>query len=184
MQTRRDIENQRCHLYHIPDELFAAAHLRGTRTFPKRCARMADSAVPSDFTKIPSGPDDIPLPAASRKLQSVVGAKVGSLYEAFVEDTKRLNPDWRSYRDVDQVVLPGVMVGSISAKADQRSRERVLSVLMVTASLIGSADSEAQKAEVREIAQDVCGLANTLDSQGLMKLLCGIQHIVRVVPLP
>ena len=32
----------------------------------------------------------------------------------------------------------GNMVGSISATADQRSRERVLSVLMVTASLVGA----------------------------------------------
>ena len=138
MQMRRDIENQRCHLYHIPDELFAAAHLHGTRTFPKRCARMADSAVPPDFTKIASGPDDILLPAASRKLKSVVGAKAWDHYEAFVEDTKRLNPD-RRFRWCCPVWW------SVQYRPRRtRSRERVLSVLMVTASLIGSADSEAQ----------------------------------------
>lgn len=96
--------------------------------------------------------------------------------EDFLEDAEKLNPDWREYTSIDQVVLPKEVYGAIAAKADQRSRERVICVLMASASPCGSADSEIQKAEVAEIAADVTGLANTLDSSGLMRLLVNIQH--------
>ena len=64
-------------------------------------------------------------------------------------------------------------------KADQRSRERVLSVLEAVASILGSADSESQNADLSLGAHCYSGITNLLDSSDFMEVLVGVQHRVR-----